>query len=71
MLIRPGSDADGPALIALIWACWSAYPGIRMDVDREMPELHALATYYAGQGGALWVAEPDGRDRRHDRRPPP
>jgi GNAT superfamily N-acetyltransferase len=55
--IRSGQDSDGPALIALIWACWSAYPGIRMDVDREMPELHALATYY---GGALWVAEAGG-----------
>lgn len=55
--IRPGRDDDGPALIALIWSCWSAYPGIRMDVAREMPELHALASYYGGQGGALWVAE--------------
>jgi GNAT superfamily N-acetyltransferase len=60
-LIRSGRDADGPALIGLIWACWSAYPGIRMDVDREMPELHALATYYASQRGALWAAEVDGQ----------
>jgi GNAT superfamily N-acetyltransferase len=60
-LIRPGRDADGPVLIALIWACWSAYPGVRMDVDREMPELHALGSYYTGQGGALWVAETDGK----------
>jgi ribosomal protein S18 acetylase RimI-like enzyme len=59
--IRFGQDTDGPAIIALIGACWSAYPGIKMDVDREMPELHALATYYAGQGGALWVAETDGK----------
>jgi GNAT superfamily N-acetyltransferase len=29
-----------------------------MDVDREMPELRALATYYQG---ALWVAESQGR----------
>jgi GNAT superfamily N-acetyltransferase len=28
-----------------------------MDVDGEMPELHALASYYANQGGALWVSE--------------
>jgi ribosomal protein S18 acetylase RimI-like enzyme len=54
--IRPGRDADGPAIIALIGACWSAYPGLKMDVDGEMPELHALATYYAEQGGALWIA---------------
>ncbi len=28
-----------------------------MDLDGENPELRALASYYAGQGGALWVAE--------------
>ena len=60
-MIRDGRDADGPAFIALIWACWSAYHGIRMDVDLEMPELHALASYYAEQGGALWAAESDGK----------
>jgi GNAT superfamily N-acetyltransferase len=58
--IRAGRDADATALIALIWSCWSGYPGIRMDVDREMPELRALAAYYARAGGALWVAETDG-----------
>jgi GNAT superfamily N-acetyltransferase len=60
-LISLGQDGDGPALIALIWACWSAYPGIRMDVDREMPEMHALGTYYAESGGALWVARSDAK----------
>jgi GNAT superfamily N-acetyltransferase len=55
--LRPARDTDGPAIIALIWSCWSLLPGIRMDVEQEMPELHALATYYANQGGALWVAE--------------
>jgi GNAT superfamily N-acetyltransferase len=57
--IRAGRDSDGTALIALIWACWSAYPGVRMDVDAEMPELRALASYYEAQGGALWVVETD------------
>lgn len=60
-LIRPGQDADAQAIIALIWACWSQYPGIRMDVDGEMPELHALASYYSAAGGAYWVAELDGQ----------
>src|SRR5262245_28424723 len=58
--IRPGRDTDAGAAIALIWACWSRYPGVKMDVDGEMPEFRALATYYAGQGGALWVAESGG-----------
>ncbi|HEY4173026.1 MAG TPA: GNAT family N-acetyltransferase [Rhodopila sp.] len=58
--IRSGQDADGPAVIALIWACWSAYPGVQMDVDLEMPELHALASYFGDQGGTLWIAEAGG-----------
>ena len=59
--IRFGRDTDGPAIIALIWACWSAHPGVKMDVDGEMPELHALASYYADRGGRLWIAESDGK----------
>ena len=55
--IRRGQDTDAEQLIALIGACWDLYPGIRMDVDGEMPELRALASYYADAGGALWVAE--------------
>jgi len=31
-----------------------------MDVDGEMPELRALASYYATGGGALWIAEVGG-----------
>ncbi len=31
-----------------------------MDVDGEMPELRALASYYAARGGALWIAESGG-----------
>ena len=36
------------------------YPGVILDVDGEMPELRALATYYARAGGALWVAQEAG-----------
>ena len=57
--IRSGQDTDGPGIIALMAACWSAYSGVYMDVDGEMPQLHHLASFYAGQGGALWVAEAD------------
>jgi GNAT superfamily N-acetyltransferase len=32
-----------------------------MDVDTEMPELRAFATYCAGQSGAFWVAEVEAR----------
>jgi GNAT superfamily N-acetyltransferase len=59
--IRAGHDSDADGFIALIGACWAQYPGIRLDVDGEMPELRALASYYAETGGALWAAETDGR----------
>lgn len=56
-MIRDARDDDGPGIIALIDACWSEYPGCFMDLDHEVPELRALATYYAGRGGHVWVAE--------------
>ncbi|MDO9709012.1 GNAT family N-acetyltransferase [Paracraurococcus lichenis] len=60
-MIRPGRDEDAEGFIALIGACWAEYPGCVMDVDGEVPELRALATYYAQAGGALWAAEREGR----------
>ncbi len=59
--LRPGTDEDAAGFIALIDACWSEYPNCILDVDAEVPELRALATYFAEAGGALWVAEQDGR----------
>lgn len=59
--LRAGRDEDADGFIALIGACWAEYPGCVMDVDGEVPELRALATYIAGKRGALWVAEADGR----------
>jgi GNAT superfamily N-acetyltransferase len=37
------------------------YPGVVMDVDGENPELRGLASYFENAGGAVWVAEDDGR----------
>ncbi|HUA77358.1 MAG TPA: GNAT family N-acetyltransferase [Acetobacteraceae bacterium] len=54
--IRLGLDSDAEGFIALIGACWSEYPGVVLDVDRELPELRALASYYEAKGGMLWVA---------------
>jgi GNAT superfamily N-acetyltransferase len=59
--IRPARDSDADGLIAVIAACWAAYPGVILDVDGEMPELRRLATYYTAKGGALWAAESDGQ----------
>jgi len=60
-MLRPGRDADAAGFIALIGACWAEYPNCVLDVDAEVPELRALATYFAEAGGALWVAERDGQ----------
>jgi len=61
VVLRPGRDDDAEGFIALIGACWAEYPGCVMDVDGELPELRALASYFAQAGGALWAAERDGR----------
>ncbi len=58
--LRPGRDDDAAGFIALIGAAWAEYRCV-LDVDGEVPELRALATSYAGHGGALWAAEHSGR----------
>jgi GNAT superfamily N-acetyltransferase len=59
--LRPGRDADAAGFIALIEACWAEYPGCILDVDGELPELRALASWFDEARGALWVAERDGQ----------
>ena len=54
--IRAGRDGDAAGFVRLISRCWGAYPGVVLHVDAEVPELRALATYYAGVGGTVWVA---------------
>jgi GNAT superfamily N-acetyltransferase len=60
-MIRPGTDADAAAYIRLIGDAWREYPGVVFDVDAELPELRALATWFAQQNGVLWLAEENGR----------
>jgi GNAT superfamily N-acetyltransferase len=60
-ILRPGRDDDAAGFIALIEHCWADYPGCILDLDGELPELRALATYFAEAGGALWAAEQEGR----------
>lgn len=55
--IRAGRDADAAGIIRLIGDCWSEYPGCVLDVDGELPELRALASWFAQAGGHLWVAD--------------
>ena len=60
MTLRPATDADGPALAALIATTFAEYPGC-LFIDDEFPELAAPASHYAARGGRLLVAEMDGR----------
>jgi GNAT superfamily N-acetyltransferase len=60
-VLRAGRDDDAPGYIALIRNCWAEYPGCVFDLDGEVPELRALASYFAAKGGALWTAEADGQ----------
>jgi predicted GNAT family N-acyltransferase len=59
-VVRAVRDADSAGLIALIGKTWAEYPGCVLDIDGEEPWLRAPATYYAGNGGRMWVAELDG-----------
>lgn len=55
--IREGRDDDAADFIRLVGDAWGEYPNCILDVDGEVPELRALASYFAKAGGALWTAE--------------
>ena len=57
--IRPARDDDQDGLIALIGGCFAEYPGCVLDVDGEIPELRAIASYADKRNGRFWVAEAD------------
>lgn len=59
--VRPASDADSAAIIEIVRTCWTAYPGVVVDIDGEMPELRCFASHCEALGGCAWVAERDGR----------
>ncbi len=58
--VRPAGDQDGPAVAAVLAAVFALYPGCLYE-EAEFPEHAALASHYAGRGGAAWVAEQHGR----------
>ncbi len=60
MILREGRDTDADGFVALVRDAWAEYPGCVFDLDGEVPELRALATYFREQGGALWAAEDAG-----------
>jgi putative acetyltransferase len=58
-LLRPATDTDGPAVGALIAACFAEYAGC-LFAPEEFPELAGLAGWMAGRGGRMWIL--DGAD---------
>jgi putative acetyltransferase len=60
LLVRDATDADADALIALIEAIYTEYPGCVLDVDGEEPHFRRPASAFAEWRGQLWVVELDG-----------
>lgn len=54
--VRPARDADSAEAASLIARIWAEYPGCVFDPDEEN-DLRAVASVYAGKGGAFWVVE--------------
>jgi putative acetyltransferase len=59
IVLRDGTDNDGPALARLIARCFADYPGCLFD-RAEFPELDRPASHYAAIPGRLIVATRDG-----------
>ncbi len=54
-------DEDAAAIIALIAAVWSEYPGKTLVATADMPELLRPASVYGACDGLFWVIEAHGR----------
>jgi putative acetyltransferase len=56
-VLRYARDDDADAIIALVTAVWSEYPGKTLVASVDMPELLAPASAYAQGGGRFWLIE--------------
>lgn len=61
LVLRLVRDTDAAAIIALIAAVWSEYPGKTLVAANDMPELLSPATTYARHDGRFWVVEANGQ----------
>lgn len=59
MRIRDVTDADADQVIDLVRGCYAEFEGVVFDLDGELPELRAPATWAEARGGLLWVTEID------------
>jgi putative acetyltransferase len=60
LVLRFARDDDAVAIIALISAVWSEYPGKTLVAAADMPELLRPASAYAACDGRFWVVEANG-----------
>jgi putative acetyltransferase len=60
LVLRFARDEDAAAIIALISAVWSEYPGKTLVAAADMPELLRPASAYAACDGRFWVVEANG-----------
>jgi putative acetyltransferase len=60
LVLRFARDDDAAAIIALISAVWSEYPGKTLVAAADMPELLRPASAYAACDGRFWVVEANG-----------
>jgi putative acetyltransferase len=60
LVLRFARDDDAAAIIALISAVWSEYPGKTLVAAADMPELLRPASAYAACDGRFWVVEAHG-----------
>jgi putative acetyltransferase len=59
--LRFARDEDATAIIELIAAVWSEYPGKTLVAAADMPELLRPASTYGACDGLFWVMEAHGR----------
>src|SRR5271163_869186 len=57
LVLRLARDDDAAAIVALISAVWSEYPGKTLVPAADMPELLRPATAYGQCSGRFWVVE--------------
>jgi N-acetylglutamate synthase-like GNAT family acetyltransferase len=60
VVLRFARDEDAAAIVALVSAVWSEYPGKTLVASADMPELLAPASAYAECRGCFWVVEANG-----------
>src|SRR4051794_21528899 len=53
--LREARDSDADAVIELVRAVWSEYPGKLLDPARDMPELLSPQSTYRAWHGRFWV----------------